>query len=420
MMDGQPPKGIWIDPAEVERLVMALAQIGRHGDTGVWRTAYSPEWRAANDLLAGWFADAGLSVRRDAVGNVWGRAEGREPGGAVVSGSHVDSQCPGGRYDGALGILAALVAVRALLAEYGPPRRPLEVVSLCEEEGSRFPTAGFWGSRAMARRIAPGDVDRVTDLDGLSIAEAMRSCGLDPDAVAEARRDDLHAFVELHIEQGPILEQADLPVGLVTGITGICHTEVTLTGEANHAGAFPMDLRRDPMQGFAEIATRVVDHAHRMGRPAVTTVGRVRAEPNAPAIVPARVTFTIDSRHPDQAIHAAMQRTHEALIAEVAARRGLGVETRVLFNHAASPSAPHILEAMRTTAAAEGIGAMELHSGAGHDAQQIAALCPVAMIFVRSKGGRSHTPEEFSSIEDIVAGIRVLAGTLHSLAYGEE
>lgn len=424
MMDGQPPAqppmGIGIDPAEVERLVLALARIGQHGDTGVWRTAYSPEWRAANDLLAGWFADAGLSVRRDAVGNVWGRAEGRVSGAAVVSGSHVDSQCPGGRYDGALGILAALVAVRALLAQFGPPRRPLEVVSLCEEEGSRFPTAGFWGSRAMTGRIAPGDVERVTDLDDRSIAAAMRDCGLDPENVAAARRDDLLAFVELHIEQGPILEQAGLPVGLVTGITGIRHTEITLTGEANHAGAFPMDLRRDPMQGFAEIAARVVDHAHRMGRPAVTTVGRVRADPNAPAIVPGRVTFTVDARHPDQATFEAMHRTHAAVIAEVAARRGLGVETRVLFEHAACPSAPHILQAMRAAAAAEGIAAMELHSGAGHDAQQIAALCPVAMIFVRSHEGRSHTPEEFSSIEDIVAGIRVLAGTLYSLAYGEE
>ena len=420
MMDGQPPKGIWIDPAEVERLVMALAQIGRHGDTGVWRTAYSPEWRAANDLLAGWFADAGLSVRRDAVGNVWGRAEGREPGGAVVSGSHVDSQCPGGRYDGALGILAALVAVRALLKRFGPPMRPLEIVSLCEEEGSRFPTAGFWGSRAMTGRIAPGDGERVTDFDGQTIAQAMRDCGLDPTATDAARRDDLHAFVELHIEQGPILEQAGLPVGFVTGITGMRHTEVVLTGEANHAGAFPMDLRRDPMQGFAEIATRVVDHAHRLGRPAVTTVGRVRADPNLPAIVPGRVTFTIDARHPDQAVHDAMHRTHADLIAEVAARRGLGVETRVLFDHRACPSAPHILQAMRATAAAQGIDGMDLHSGAGHDAQQMSALCPVAMIFVRSHEGRSHTPEEFSSVEDIVAGIRVLAGTLHSLAYGEE
>ncbi|MGY6409557.1 MAG: hydantoinase/carbamoylase family amidase [Alkalilacustris sp.] len=419
-MPAQGPLGLEIVPAEIERMVLALSDIGRHGDTGVWRTAYSPQWRAANALLAQWFAQAGLAVRSDAVGNLWGRAEGRRPGPAVVSGSHVDSQCPGGRYDGALGILAALVAVRALMARFGPPLRPLEVVSLCEEEGSRFPTAGFWGSRALTGRIAPGDPEAVTDPEGRTIAQAMRDCGFDPDGVATARRDDLHAFVELHIEQGPILEQAGLPVGFVTGITGIRHTEVVLTGEANHAGAFPMDLRRDPMQGFAEIAARVVDHAHRMGRPAVTTVGRVRVEPNAPAIVPARVIFTIDARHPDQATHQAMERTHQALIAEVAARRGLGVRTRVLFDHAASPSAPHILRAMRASAAAHGIGGMDLHSGAGHDAQQIAALCPVAMVFVRSAGGRSHTPEEFSSIPDIVAGIRVLAGTLHSLAYGED
>lgn len=415
------PTGLEIDPAAVERMIVELGQIGRHSDTGVWRTAYSPEWVAANGLLARWFAEAGLAVRRDAVGNLWGRAEGRVAGAAaVVSGSHVDSQCPGGRYDGALGIVAALVAVRALTARFGPPRRPLEVVSLCEEEGSRFPTAGFWGSRALTGRIAPGDPERVTDLEGIPIAAAMRAVGLDPAAIATARRNDLHAFVELHIEQGPILEHAGLPVGFVTGITGIRHTEVVLTGEQNHAGAFPMDLRRDPMQGFAEIAARVVDHAHRMGRPAVTTVGRVVAEPNRPAVVPGRVTFTIDSRHPDQKLFEEMEGIHQAVVEEVAARRGLTARMRVLFQLPACPSAPHLVAAMQAAAEAEGIPGMRIASGAGHDAQQMAALCPMAMVFVRSHGGRSHTPEEFSSAEDIAAGIRVLASTLHRLAYGED
>ena len=410
-----------IDSSDVEAMVTKLGLIGQHGNTGVWRTAYSSVWVSAVDLLERWFAERGLVTSRDAVGNLWGRVEGQLAGlDPVVSGSHVDSQCPGGRYDGALGVIAALVAVDYLLRHFGQPRRPMEVVALCEEEGSRFPTAGFWGSRALAGRISAGDVEQIVDSDGISIGEAMRAVGLDPAQCDDARRDDLHAFVELHIEQGPILEQADLPVGFVTGITGIRHTEVILTGEANHAGAFPMDQRRDPMQGFAEIATRVVDHAHHLGRPAVTTVGRVHVAPNAPAIVPQRVAFTIDARHPNQSVFEAMHRTYAALITEVAARRGLGVETRVLFNHDACPAAPHILEAMRAAAVAEGIAGMDLHSGAGHDAQQMAGLCPVAMVFVRSHEGRSHTPEEFSSITDIVAGIQVLAGTLYRLAYTEK
>lgn len=414
------PLDLDIDASAVERMLLDLGMIGRTADTGVWRTAYSPEWRDANALLGQWFADSGLSVRQDAVGNLWGRAEGRDKTArAVVSGSHVDTQCPGGRYDGALGIIGALVAADALLRRFGPPLRPLEVVSLCEEEGSRFPTAGFWGSRALTGRIAPGDVDRVIDRDGMPIAEAMRAVGLDPALAHTARRDDLGAFVELHIEQGPILEHAGLAVGVVTGITGIRHTEVTLTGEQNHAGAFPMDLRRDAMQGFVEIAGRVVDHAHRLGRPAVTTVGRCVADPNLPAVVPGRVTFTIDARHPDQAAADAMHRVHRDIIAEVAGRRGLAAETRVLFDHKATPCAAAISSAMELAAGLERIPVMNMASGAGHDSQQMAALCPVGMVFVRSRDGRSHTPEEFSSLDDIVAGIRVLAGTLHQLAYAE-
>lgn len=412
--------GLDIDAAMVEQMVLELGMIGSSGDTGVWRTAYSPEWVQANALLRKWFADAGLAIREDAVGNLWGRVEGHGPDHRpVVSGSHQDSQCPGGRYDGALGIIAALVATTALIKRFGPPRRPLEVVSLCEEEGSRFPTAAFWGSRAITGRIAQGDVDRVVDREGVAIADAMRQVGLNPALAHTAKRNDLAAFVELHIEQGPILEQAGLPVGIVTGITGIRHTEVTLSGEQNHAGAFPMDLRRDALQGFVEIAGRVVDHAHRLGRPAVTTVGRCVTVPNLPAVVPGLVTFTIDSRHPDQAVADLMQRVHQDIVAEVAQRRGLKAETRVLFDHKATPCAPGISEAMGRAAAKENIPFMSLASGAGHDSQQIATLCPVGMVFVRSRDGRSHTPEEFSSLSDIVAGIRVLAGTLHELAYGD-
>ena len=406
-----------LDPEEVERMILSLGAIGAHSGTGVWRTAYSPEWDEANSRVESWAREAGLSVRRDAVGNVWARAEGTHGGKAVVSGSHIDSQCPGGRYDGALGVVAALAAVRALTERFGLPRRPVEVVSLCEEEGSRFPTASFWGSRAITGRIAPEDPDRIMGLDGASIAEAMRDRGLDPARVTQAQRDDLGAFIELHIEQGPILEHAGRSVGIVTGITGIRHTEVRLLGEANHAGAFPMDLRRDPMAGFAEMASGLINHAHRLGRPAVTTVGRIAVNPNGAAIVPGEVTFTLDARHPDAADGERMHEVHAALMQEVAERRGLGLSSRVLLDHPACPSDPAILRALREAAPAEGLTAIELHSGAGHDAQQMARICPVAMIFVRSKDGRSHTPEEFSSMPDIMDGVRLLAATLYRLAW---
>ncbi len=408
---------IEIDPALVERYVLELATHGAHGETGVWRTVYSPEWVGATRLYAQWCEEAGLEARSDAVGNVWGRLDGREGGKAVVSGSHIDSQKPGGRYDGALGALAGLIAIRALREQFGAPRRPLEAVAFCEEESSRFPSANFWGSRAITGRITPDDPDKTIGYDGETIGEAMREVGLDPARIPEAKRDDIDAFVELHIEQGPVLEQAGLPAAVVDAITGLRHMVVELGGTQNHAGAFPMDLRRDPMQGFAEIAAGVVNTAHRMGRPAVTTVGRVVAEPNAPAIIPAKVTFTVDARHPDPAARERLYARHEALMREVAARRELDISWRTTIDHPPCLSDPEIVRALRDGAAAQGVPYMIMASGAGHDTQQMARIARTAMVFVRSKDGRSHTPDEFSSVEDIVAGIRILAAGLHRLAY---
>ena len=405
-----------IDPAAVERLIRDLGAIGAHSGTGVWRPVSSPEWVAATAFLFRTFAEAGLTPRQDTVGNVWGRLEGREGGKSIVSGSHVDSQCPGGRYDGALGIIAALVAVTALRERYGIPRRTIEVLSLCEEEGSRFP-ANFWGSRAITGNIAAGEADNIVDADGATIGAAMQAVGLTPERIAESKRDDIDSFVELHIEQGPILEHAGLSVGVVDAITGPRHTEVRLTGLQNHAGAFPMDLRKDPMAGFAEIAGSLIAMAERMGRPAVTTIGRCVVYPNAGAVIPRSVTFTIDARHPDPAARQHMYALQDALVREVAERRGLGLETLVLIEKEPCLSTPELVATIRKAAETEGIATLTMASGAGHDTQQMAAIAKVAMIFVRSKEGRSHTPEEFSSIADIVDGIRVLAETLRLLAY---
>ena len=410
-----PP--IEIDPAQVERYVMDLAAFGAHGETGVWRTVYSPEWVGATDKYATWCAEAGLDVHRDAVGNVWGRLAGREGGPSIVSGSHIDSQRPGGRYDGALGALAGLIAVKALKEQFGQPKRTLEALSLCEEEGSRFPATNFWGSRAITGRIGPDDAANMRGYADETMADAMRGVGLDPARIPEARRDDIESFVELHIEQGPILEHAGLPVAVVDAITGIRHYFVELTGTQNHAGAFPMDLRHDPMQGFAEICSGVVNTAHRLGRPAVTTVGRVVAEPGFPAVIPRKITFTVDARHPDPDARADLYAKHEGLMREVAARRGLEITWRFATDHPPCLSDPGLVATFQEAARGQGIPFMTMPSGAGHDSQQMASIAKVVMIFVRSKDGRSHTPEEFSSIEDIVAGIRVLAAGLHTLAY---
>lgn len=406
-----------IDPSAIQHMIDELAHFGAWGETGVSRLVYTPEWQAAQDQVALWCAEAGLEVEHDAVGNVWGWLRGSEPGKTIVTGSHIDSQKPGGRFDGALGVVAALTAVRAVKARHGRPRRTLGVVSLCEEEASRFARTNFWGSRAVTGTIGPSEADRIRAVDGPTMSEIMRDVGLDPERIPEAARDDIGAFIELHIEQGPLLEVAGVPVGIVESITGYRQYWLELRGSANHAGTTPMDLRRDPMAGAAEIVAGVIDTAHRMGRPAVTTVGRMTVEPNGRAIVPERVGFTVDARHPDPDALATLLARHEGRWAEVAERHNLDISVRTDSDRSPCPCDPAVVETLATSAAEAGIPVMRMTSGAVHDAMQFASVCPVAMLFVRSQGGVSHSPAEYTSPEDAAAGIEVLARALARLAY---
>jgi allantoate deiminase len=406
-----------VDAGLVERLLLELARDGAYGETGVWRTVYTPEWVAAQDQVAAWMAEAGLDVRRDAVGSVWGSLAGSEAGTVIATGSHIDSQTPGGRYDGALGVIAGLVALRTLREQFGTPRRTLEAVSLCEEEASRFHATNFWGSRAIVGGVSPEEPDLILDRDGIPIGDAMRAVGLDPQRIPEARRDDLDTWIELHIEQGPILEEEGLPVGVVDAITAIRHYVVELRGRSDHAGARPMKGRLDPMAGFAEIVTAVIGVALESGPPAVTTVGRVDVQPNLPSAVPDQVTFTLDSRHPDQRAVDAQHARQEELMLEIAERRGLEISWTKPLDLQASPSDPTVVAALERAAAEQGVPFRRMHSGAGHDTQNIAKIAKTAMVFARSKDGRSHTPEEFTSVEDCVAAIGVLTAALHQLAY---
>lgn len=408
---------IEIDPELVRRYIFELAEFGKVGESGVTRLLYTQEWVAATNQYAEWCIESGLDVTRDAVGNVWGKLQGSTTEKSVASGSHIDSQRPGGRYDGHLGALGALIAVRSLREQFGQPRRSLEALAFCEEESSRFPNANFWGSRAITGRIQPEDLETVRDFEGAAIGDVMREYGYDPDLIPTARRNDIGDFIELHIEQGPILEQDDLPVAIVDAITGIRHYHCSLTGVQNHAGGFPMDIRNDPMAGFMEIGSGVINTAHRWGRPAVTTIGRVQASPNYPGVIPGEVKFSVDARHPDPAKRMELYRVHETMMREIANRRGLQVEWDVKIDHAPCLSDPQIVSTLRRVADEQEVRYRLMASGAAHDTQQMAAIARVAMIFVRSKGGRSHTPAEFSSIEDCVEGIRLLAAGMHALAY---
>ncbi len=413
----QSPNQPLVDNRDVAEMVETLAGFGAWGETGVNRLVYTPEWLAAQDQVAAWLAEAGLEVERDAVGNVWGWLRGTDRGKAIVTGSHIDTQKPGGQYDGALGVVAAIAAVKALKETYGTPRQTIGVVSLCEEEASRFARTNFWGSRAVVGAIVAGEADKLRAIDGPTMAEIMHDLGLDPARIPDAKRDDIAGYIELHIEQGPLLEEQGLPVGIVERITGYKQFWLDVHGQANHAGTTPMDIRRDPMAGAAEIISGVINTAHRMGRPAVTTVGRMTVEPNGRAVVPERVGFTVDARHPNEEQRQLLLERHERLWTEVAERRGLDLQVRVDSDRQPCECDPGLVAALAGAAEAAGIPSMRMNSGAVHDAMQFSAICPVAMLFVRSRNGISHSPDEFTSVEDATAGTEVLARALHAIAY---
>jgi allantoate deiminase len=405
-----------IDAKLLERRLDELYAIGSLPDGGAYRPLYGPTWTEAAERVEQWMTNAGLQARRDAVGNIWGHVPGTHSGTVVVTGSHIDTVRRGGRLDGALGICAGLTAVEALRKARGKPRRPVEVVAICEEEGSRFKT-NFWGSRGITGAIRPEETTTVQDADGITIGQAMRNVGLDPARIAAAARDDLDTFVELHIEQGAVLESMRSPLAVVSAIVGIVHLEVTVTGQPDHAGTTPMDLRRDALGGAAAMVTAAESLARSLGKPAVATVGRIAAAPDQVNVVPGRVVFTVDIRHADLSARRAMEERIRSLFATVASERKLGVDIRVLQERPPVPMHPEVRALLERAAADSGVRAASLVSGAGHDAQILAARCKVGMLFVPSAGGRSHCPEETTKLEDLEVGTNVLARALELLAY---
>lgn len=410
---------VTIDPATLQRHIDELGSIGTYAEGGLYRPLYSDSWVEAMQLVRSWLEEIGLETWRDAVGNLFGRLSGTDDSAqAVLTGSHIDTVRLGGKYDGALGIHAAIAAVGALKQAYGRPRRHLDVYVVCEEEGSRW-HSNFWGSRALTGQIRPEEPDTLTDPDGMTIGEAMRQRGLDPSTIPSARRDDVAAFVELHIEQGRILADEGHEVGVVHTITGQKQMRVRVGGRQDHAGTTPMDLRRDAMAGAAEMIERVTAAAERMGRPAVATVGSISVTPGAANIVPGRCTFTIDTRHSDSQKRRELLAEIERILPDVAKRRGIELEVEPLIDHDPTPMADSVRDLVEASASAEGLRYLVMPSGAGHDSQIMARRYPTGMVFVPSQEGRSHTPAEFTPVEQIVPGVRVLARTLHRLAYAE-
>lgn len=406
-----------VDADRLWRRLEELAEIGPVEGGGVTRLSFTGEERAAKDLVASYMEEAGLAVREDAVGNLIGRREGRDPDApTALAGSHVDSVPSGGDFDGPLGVLAAIEAVRTMREEDVKTERPVEVVAFTDEEGARF-GLGMIGSRALAGLLAPDDLSR-EDESGVTIAEAMREAGLNPDRVGEAAREpgSVHAYVELHIEQGRVLEQRNLPVGVVTGIAGPTWLRFVLRGEAGHAGATPMgSMRHDALAAAAVVIGAVEREAERSGS-SVGTVGRMEVEPGGVNVIPGRATFTLDLRDIDGNARDRLEARIVDEAARVCERRGVGLETEILQRLPPVPCSGEARDAIEAACGQLGYEPFGLPSGAGHDGMQLSGLCPIGMVFVRSRDGISHNPAEWSSKEDCAAGAEILYHTLLRLA----
>ena len=408
-----------IDGERLWRRLSDLGEIGEQEGGGITRLSFTDEERAAKDRVASYMEEAGLAVHEDAVGNLFGRREGRNAEApAVLIGSHVDSVYSGGNFDGPLGVLAGVEVLQTMEEQGIETEHPIEVVAFTDEEGVRF-SFGMIGSRALAGKLTPEDLTSYEDEDGVSIAEAMFAYGLDPELIGDAARpeDSVKAYVELHIEQGRVLENEDLPAGVVTGIAGPVWLRFLLEGETGHAGATPMNLRRDSLAAAAGIMG-LIEAAAAETCTSVGTVGQLDLEPGGINIIPGKVRFSLDLRDIDEEVRDRVEGHILEGAEEICRRRGVGLEIETLQRLAPAPCSDLVRDAAERACERLGIRPHALPSGAGHDGMQLTDLCPMGVIFVRSKNGISHNPDEWSSQEDCAAGSNILYLTVLNLAGG--
>lgn len=408
--------GLRVDFERLRADVEALAAVGRSSDHGIYRMAFSEGDMAGRAWLRQRIEEAGLAFEQDGAANLHARLDADQALPPVVTGSHIDTVPGAGHLDGALGVLCGLEALRCLKERGAAPRRPVELVAFSDEEG-RF--GGMFGSQAMAGELTPESIHAAVDLDGVGLVEAMATHGLDAmDALGAQRRPgSIHAFVELHIEQGPVLDRGHTQIGVVEAITGLQRWEVSLQGQANHAGTTPMGMRRDALQGLAEFAGEINRVLEEHGGPrSVATVGRVELLPGAANVVPGVARFSLEMRDTDPHMLAALADAFRRTLSAIARRRELMFEFEVVSQIAPVACDPMVIEAVAAAASELGLSQRRMSSGAAHDTQTIARIAPAGMVFVPSKEGRSHSAAEWTAWSDIEAGANVLLNTLHRLA----
>lgn len=410
----------YVSGARLAERIARLAEIGGLPNGGMQRLPFTPEDRAARDLLARWLSDLGLSVRVDGGGNVIGRREGADPTAPIVmGGSHLDTQPTGGRFDGIVGVVAAVEAVEAMREAGFVHRHPIEIVDWAAEEATGRFDLSIPGSRAMVGELKPEELDVRCRLTGATLREAMESIGIDVSELAAAERPpgSIKAVVELHIEQGPYLERAGKQVGVITEVAEGVRFYCVLQGEQSHAGAMPMDLRRDALCGAAEVLLAVEARARaRTSPPVVGTVGYMEYEPGVVGIVPGRARLIVDVRSAHLVARGEVAAEIAADVRAIAERRKLDLEWQPGWAIAPTKLAPEIIATIARACEELGVAYQHMPSAAGHDTMNLARRFPAGMLFVPSVGGISHSPKEFTRSEDIEVGARVLCRTLCMLA----
>lgn len=408
---------IQINAERLGQHIHDLAQIGKIGETGVCRLALSKEDRAGVELVKSWMEEAGMEAYIDPFANLIGVWRGSDPGAPVLMlGSHVDSQPYGGRFDGAIGVLGAIEAVQTMVEQGVTPACNVEVVAFCDEEGSRF-NKGLFGVRGMTGKLEADELER-TDKNGVTRREALLEFGCDPADFEDYTFQEgrIGAFLELHIEQGPVLESLNEPIGIVSGISGPLWLTVEMTGFAGHAGSVPMSMRHDALLGSAKIIVALNELVCREpGVPTVGTVGSLSVFPDSRNIIPEKVSFTIDLRDINICRRNALEAELLSVIENVASEHGLTYTIREDTNSDPRYCANWIKAALHKEAGLMGMKPPELMSGPFHDSLTMSYVCDYGMIFVRCLEGISHNPKEYASPEDITLGTELLYRTARQI-----
>ena len=401
----------------IEQLINWLAKYGQTNAGGVTRLLYSPSWLQAQKALKEKMATIGLQTYFDSVGNLFGRTLGTVHAEKVIlTGSHIDTVIQGGKYDGAYGIVASLLAVKRLIERYGSPKYTIEVVSLCEEEGSRFPLT-YWGSKNVMGQYDASAISSLKDKNDVSFIDAMGEAGFPLSHYQSSKRKDVQHFVEVHIEQGHVLENKQFDIGIVSHIVGQQRYKVTFYGECNHAGTTEMQGRKDAMVCAANVISELTTLAIEKYPMLRATVGQLQAEPNVPNVIAGTVSFTVDIRHHEQSVieqfakemHAILNRIDTLYQVKHIAEKWTEIEP-VTLDEAMHEKAQEIVEA-------RGYRYTSMVSGAGHDSQVFGQHIPTTLLFVPSQKGISHSPLEYTAPHHLENGVQALMGILYHLAY---